>query len=112
VGFEVEKNRKLDENNSVWGAEASKILGISKPTFNKRLLMGRYKVNCMRCPMGFKYSIFDVFEIGFFCISPENNHFKNHTIRAYTVNVMNNRNYSVCPINVYKAFTAIESEVD
>lgn len=57
------KNRKLDENNSVWSAEAARILGISKPTFNNRILMSRYKVSCIRCPQGFRYSIHDVFQI-------------------------------------------------
>jgi len=52
-----------DVNNSIWAIEASRILGISKPTFEKRVLMGSYKLRCQRFPKGFKYSIFDVFKI-------------------------------------------------
>ena len=58
------KNIKgMDENNCIWGKEASRILGISKTTFDTRILMGRYDLRCKRCPHGFKYSIFDVFKI-------------------------------------------------
>lgn len=55
--------RKLDVNNCIWGIQAARILGISKPTFDKRILTGVYKVRCQRCPKGFVYSIFDVFKI-------------------------------------------------
>lgn len=55
--------RKLDINNCIWGIEASRILGISKPTFDKRILMGRYDIRCQRRPKGFVYSIFDVFKV-------------------------------------------------
>jgi len=54
--------RKLDINNCIWGKEASRILGISKTTFDKRVLMGQYKLRCKRCSKGFIYSIFDVFK--------------------------------------------------
>ena len=59
----MNNSRKLSDDNLVWGAEAARILGISKSTYDNRILMGRYEVSCMRSPMGFKYSIFDVFKI-------------------------------------------------
>jgi len=63
VEFRLKSIRKLDVNNCIWAIEASRILGISKPTFEKRILMGRYDLRCKRCPKGFMYSIFDVFKI-------------------------------------------------
>ena len=59
----MRNRRKLDENNMIWGAEAARILGVSRSTFNNGISVSRYKVDCMRCPMGFKYSIHDVFKI-------------------------------------------------
>ncbi len=58
------KNKgKLTQTNTVWAIEASRILGISAPTFRNRLYKGIYEVSCVRCPKGFRYSIFDVFKI-------------------------------------------------
>jgi len=59
----VLKSRKLDENNLIYGMEASRILGICKPTFDGRVKSGQYKIACKRCKIGFKYSILDVFKI-------------------------------------------------
>jgi len=52
------KSREVDENNLIYGAEAARILGICKATFDKRVLGGRYKLACKRCKIGFKYSMF------------------------------------------------------
>jgi len=57
------KKTILDVNNSVWSIEAARILGISKATFNTRLLKGIYKIYCVRCPKGYRYSTHDVFKI-------------------------------------------------
>ena len=57
------KKDVLDVNNSIWSIEASRILGISKKTFWTRLHKGIYKIKCVRCPKGFRYSIHDVVKI-------------------------------------------------
>ena len=59
----MNKKGKLDVNNSIWGKEAARILGISKTTFHNRLLKGIYQICCVRCPKGYRYSIHDVFKI-------------------------------------------------
>ena len=57
------KKVQLDVNNSMWSIDAARILGISKATFNTRLLKGIYKICCVRCPKGYRYSTHDVFKI-------------------------------------------------
>lgn len=59
----MNKKDKLDVNNSIWGVEVARILGISKTTFHRRLRDGTYQICCVRCPKGFRYSIRDVFKI-------------------------------------------------
>jgi hypothetical protein len=57
------KKDVLDVNNSIWGIDAAKILGISRVTFWSRIRRGIYKVKCVRCPAGYRYSIHDVFKM-------------------------------------------------
>jgi len=57
------KKDVLDVNNSIWGIEASRILGISRVTFYNRICAGVYSVNCIRVPKGYRYSIHDVFKM-------------------------------------------------
>jgi hypothetical protein len=57
------KKNVLDVQNSIWSIEASKILGVSKATFNNRVCAGDYRLECIRCPKGFRYSLRDVFRI-------------------------------------------------
>ena len=57
------KDNTLDINNTIWSIEASRILGVSKVTFNNRLHKGIYKVCCVRCPKGYRYSIRDIFKM-------------------------------------------------
>jgi len=59
----VKSFKMLDKNNLIYSIEACRILGMSKPTFNKHLMVGRYKVGRVRVPMGFKYSIYDIMKI-------------------------------------------------
>jgi hypothetical protein len=61
--FALSKKGKLGVNNSIWGIEAARILGISKTTFYTRNLKGIYQIRCVRCPKGFRYLIHDVFKI-------------------------------------------------
>lgn len=55
------KKNVLDVSNTIWSIDASRVLGISKFTFNKRLCAGNYSIECVRTPKGFRYSIRDVF---------------------------------------------------
>lgn len=57
------KQVKLDATNCIWGIEASRILGVSKATFNNRRMKGIYNISCVRCPRGFRYALREVFKI-------------------------------------------------
>jgi hypothetical protein len=57
------KKNVLDVNNTIWSIDASRVLGISKFTFNKRLCAGNYSIECVRTPKGYRYSIRDVFKM-------------------------------------------------
>jgi hypothetical protein len=57
------KKNVLDVNNSIWSIDASRILGISKHTFNKRLCAGLYRIECVNTPRGYRYSLRDVFKL-------------------------------------------------
>ena len=59
----MSKRGLLDINNSVWGIDAARVLGISRVTFYNRVRKGVYNIPCVRCPNGFRYSIREVFKM-------------------------------------------------